>query len=450
MNCKRNVAVALLGCASLLSACAAPYDRDLVDRRTRTLYADPEPQTASVSGDAPPASTELQAYVAQGLARSLALRAAYEEWRAATERVVQASTLPDPRLSYGEFLEEIQTRTGPQERRFGLSQAFPWPGELDRRAGVADRRAEAAWFRVEATRLRVAAEIEVAFHEYAFLFHELRIMRELLELLRGLEPVVLSRIRAGGGQEDLLRLQIEIGRLEDDLASVERRRPAVSARLAHAMSLRGLDDVLPPPELVEPDVRPLDPATTWQRALAANPRLHELAQELAASRENEALAGYRGKPQLAVGLDTIQTGEALDSSMPGSGDDPVMLSLSLSLPIWGASYSAAEREARHLARASRSRLDDAESRLRAEVEEQAFRVEDAGRRIGLYEDSLIPRAREALDLTLTSYRSGSASVLDLIDSEQTLLEFELAFWRACRDYLQGSAVLRALVGGNPS
>ena len=39
------------------------------------------------------------------------------------------------------------------------------------------------------------------------------------------------------------------------------------------------------------------------------------------------------------------------------------------------------------------------------------------------------------------------TALDLLDSERSLLNFELAYWRAARDYRQAAARLETLVGG---
>lgn len=450
------------GAALALTACASTYDADLARRRTESLYGATSVAVPADDSTEPPEtqhsesleSADLDECLRYGLAHSADLRAAFERWRAATERVEQVSTLPDPRLTYGEFLEEIQTRTGAQERRLGLSQAFPWPGELAARGRVAERRAEAEWQAVEFERLRVAAAIEVAFHEYAFLARELALTREVQGLLRGLEPVVQARVRAGAGQDQLLRLQVELGRVEDDVASLELRRPVLSARLAQVLNLRATGDAaltLPQPVLREPkagEFGAIEASVLFERALEANPHLARLARELAASREAESLAGFKRRPSFAVGVDTIQTSAALSPTTPGSGDDPVVLNLSLSLPIWRSSYAAAEREARHLVHAARQQLDSAEVALRADIEGEVYRSDDAARRLALQRDSLIPRAKEALDLTLVAYRAGNASVLDLIDSERALLAFELARWRACRDLLQARARLRVLIGGD--
>lgn len=453
MSKRTRLSVSVLGTALTVMGCAATNDYDLFEERAQAFDW---PERSNASADAEPAkhaepelgAADLEAYVRFGLANNAGLRAAFEDWRAGTERIEQTGTLPDPRLTFVESIEAVQTRTGPQERRFGISQAFPWPGALDARGEVAAHQAEALWHAVQSERLRVQAEIEVAYFEYAFLAREQQISRELLELLRGLEPVVQSRVRSGAGQADLLRLQVEVGRLEDNLASIERRRPVLSARLAQAMTLPPDDrELLPLPELREPTVGAVDVAQSYTQALDHNPELHALAEQLRASQAAEGAAGYRSKPEFAVMLDYIQTGAALNPATPGSGDDPFMIGVSMTLPIWGKSYSAGEREARHRWQATRERIVAAESRIQAELEEHAFRSDDAARRINLYRDSLIPRAKEALELTLAAYRTGAASILDLIDSERALLEFELSFWRACLEHWQSTARLQALLGG---
>ncbi len=417
---------------------------DATPGTTSNARRDDAPPTTSRYAGAPLALADA---IEVGLQHNANLRARHADWRAAVERADATGTLPDPRLHYAEFLEDLQTRTGPQERRFGVSQAFPWPGTLGARERVAAREADAAFQRAEAERLRVAADVAVAFHDHAFLGSERAVTHELLELVRGLEPVVQSRVRAGGGQEDLLRLQVEIGRLEDDVARLDARLSASSARLADAMGLVVDGPPLPTPALREPDFAVRDVDALYADAVERDPRLLELVARREAGREREALVGYERRPDFSVGFDYFQTGDALDPSTPGSGEDPYLVKLSFSLPVWRSSYDAEERAARQVVRATSERIAAARTALRAEVEEQWFRVEDALRRARLYRESLVPRAGESLDLTLSSYRAGSASVLDLIDSERALLEFQLSYARACRDALQGYARLQALTGG---
>ena len=386
-------------------------------------------------------------YVQFALENSFELKAAFASWSAQQEAIEISSTLPSPRLVFAEFLEEVQTRTGPQERKIGISQVFPWPGQLDAKEEVAEHRAKAAWERLGSEQLRIRSEVEIAFDNYAFLQREERVIGQLVEILHGFDPVVQARIRGGGSQQDLLRLQVEIGRAEDRLAGVRARRSASFARLADRIGLRELPSELPEIQLEVAPEFTLEAEQLHELALQRSPELRSLGALYDAARSEEGLAEFARRPSFMVGVETIITGDASMPGVPGSGDDPWVISVGVDLPIWGSSYDAVDRRARHELTAARARWDGKALSLRAAIENEVYIAEDAQRRAGLYREILLPRASEALDLSLAAYRTGMATALDLIDSERTLLEFELAYWRANLDQWQAISRLRFLVGG---
>jgi cobalt-zinc-cadmium efflux system outer membrane protein len=446
---------AMLGSIPLLlfvHGCSLSVDRELIRQRAESLYG--EHYAARLATPQPPAPEEqellreadLQRYLAFGLRNNAGLKAAFERFRAAVEKVAQASSLPDPVLSFTEFIEEIQTRTGPQERRFGLRQTLPFFGKQRLLGEIANNKADALWQQVVNKRLLVEEEIADAYHEYSYLGESLRITQQNLELLKQLEPVVQRRIQVGGGQSDLLKLQVEIGKVENDVASLKERRPALNARLAAALNYRG-GEMLPLPKLVAPQVPELNAKGFVDRALQNNPRLLALDEQIAEAQKAQELAGLLRWPDVTVGVDYFQTGSAIAPGTPDSGDDPVSVSISLNLPIWGGRYAAAEREARSTLWAATHERQDLVVRLRAQVELLAYELSDAGRQIALYGKTLLPRSREALQVTRAAYRAGTQSLLDVIDSERALLAFETSYWRACRDYLQGEARMKTAVGG---
>lgn len=439
-----------------LAGCRLPADRSLVRDRTAALYgiltngatAAPRINGAedapAIAPDALLAAADLELYRRFGLRHNGGLRAAYERWRAALERPAQVGSLPDPVFSFGQFVEEVQTRTGPQQRRYSLSQTFPWFGKLGLRSEVAMRAAEELWHEVGAARLRVEREIELAYFEYAYLAQSIRIERGVLDLLKQLEPAVQQRIVGGAGRQDLLRLQVEIGQLENELASLEKARPALSAKLAAAMNWPGRE-WLPLPELTEPPVRSLDVDALMRQAEQHNPELLQIAEEIRRGQDTLQLAELDGWPDLTVGVDYLETGDAA-GPVVGSGDDPWSVRLMFNLPLWRGRYRAATREAERTVAAASHSLADRRATLQADVEHAVFKIDDAARQLVLYRDTLLPRAREALAVTRAAYRAGTASLLDLIDSERALLGFETGYWRACRDQHQGRARLEALVG----
>ena len=71
---------------------------------------------------------------------------------------------------------------------------------------------------------------------------------------------------------------------------------------------------------------------------------------------------------------------------------------------------------------------------------------DAGRKINLYRDGLLPKADEAVAATATAYQAGTSDILDLLDAQRVLLEFQLALERALADSSQRLAEIEMLVG----
>ena len=118
----------------------------------------------------------------------------------------------------------------------------------------------------------------------------------------------------------------------------------------------------------------------------------------------------------------------------------------MNVPIWRGKYAAGEREARARYLAALSARAQQEYSLTADVQRKLFEHRDAGRKITLYRDVLIPKAKESIRSTETAFRAGSASFLDLVDAERSLLEFELSFERALANRAQRLAELEMLVG----
>lgn len=390
----------------------------------------------------------LAEYTRAALLNNAGLRAAFDQWRASLERAPQVGALPDPMLSFTYFVEEIETRTGPQEARVELSQRFPWIGKLRHQARIADDQAESAWWLVEARILEVRRDVALAFAEYADLAQRVRILRENLQLLKDLEPIVQRLIQTGRPQADLLRLQVEIGKVENDLESHLDRRSSVSARLRAVMNAESAGEPLPWPEPLSPGTQGYDVDALRPLVLNSNPYLIAMAHEIDAADSRIGLAQAAGRPDFTVGMSYIETGSSVLTPSPSdSGDDPIAVTLGLSLPIGRGKYRAGMREAHALKSAALRDRNQFAHDLQWRLEQTLYELDDAARQVSLFRDTLISRGRQALELTEIGYESGTASLLDVIDSQRDLLEFSLSFWRAVRQYHQKHAELEALCGG---
>ncbi len=442
---------ALWGSLSLLllcHGCGTPVDRALVASRTEQLFRPTvsSPPSALRQNNELPEEPTLEDYIRVGLTRNPDLRAEYERWRAALEKIPQVTSLPDPMFNYGHFIEEVQTRTGPQENRFGLSQTFPWFGKLSLRGEIASRRAESLWWKVQDTRLRLVRDIKNAYFEYAYLAQAIHITDANLSLLKRLEPVAQRKVAAGGSQEGLLRLQVEIGKVENDLETLTKLRPAVSARLSAAIDRREREP-LPWPSAVEPTVGERSVEKLLQELVAKNPTLESLRQQILSTQSRKELADLDGWPDITVGADYLETGSAVIPNTRGSGDDPYGFTVMFNVPIWREKYSAAVREAERQEASTRATLRNRHNQLRSDLELACYRLDDAARQIRLYRDTLLPRAQQSFEVTEEAYRAGKSTLFDVIETEQVLLAFQRSLWRAISNHEQSLAEIEVLCGG---
>ena len=150
-------------------------------------------------------------------------------------------------------------------------------------------------------------------------------------------------------------------------------------------------------------------------------------------------------PDITLGVDYVQTDDALNPDMTDSGKDPLIAMVSINLPIWHGKYRAAERESRLHKAAIEAQHDDAGNRLGADLELALYHFRDANRKIDLYKDTLIPKATQSLKVVQQGFEAGNTSFITWIDAQRLLLEFQLAQQRALADRGVRLAEVEALV-----
>lgn len=407
------------------------------------FYAD-----AAAFMEDPNAPVRLDDYLKYAALHNAGLKSSFEQWRYAVLAIEPAKTLDDPRFTYGYFIQEVETRVGPQKHRLGIMQMFPWFGVLEAREDAAAAAAKAARKRYEAKKLALFEQTEHAFHEYVYLSRALEIAEQNLELLRFFEQVAQARYRTAAGKHpDIIRAQIELATLEDHITSLrEMRKPIVSG--LNAILNRKSEEPLPWPLRGEESLVTLDAEDFLDDLGSRNPDLKALQFEIAAARSREGLAAKRYYPNVSLGVDWIVTDEARMPNVWGSGRDPIIAMVSLNIPIWTDSYKAQENQARSQVRKARQDKDQKEYDLAAQVVQAAYDLEDSRRKAVLYRDILIPKAKEMVETSEEAYRTGNLDFLSLIDAQRKQLMFDLAYQRSLSSHLQQLARLEQLLGGD--
>lgn len=394
----------------------------------------------------PPIDGRLDSYVAHATAEHPSARAAFERWRAATHRIATRRGWPRPTISYAAMLRPVETRVGPQRQRVGLRVPIAWPGVLRGEADSAAAMADASGRRFAAEVVALRQRVADAYWLRWLIEARERSLTEQRAVLDALAEALRARIAVGQASlGDLQTIELRRARLDDAIASLGPARRRADAMLRAATGL-GPDAELPVIEAPPALLAPAESLSALRVAALERPEViaHE---DLATANERAAdAARQRRFPTLGFGLDWIETGPARMRGVAGSGDDALMLGVTVSVPTDVEVHRSAERAARAEAEAERAAGEAQALTITAEVDAAWAEVEDALRQARLYEDTLLPQAQAAYESLLGQYQSERGGVATLLLAQRELLELALAVDEARARYARAWAALERAVG----
>jgi len=393
-----------------------------------------------------PTAAPLSEFVRVALLNNQALKAAFLEWKSALYEVTSAYSLPQPQFTYSNYIEEVETRVGPQKQAFGVMQKIPFLGKLSTKGEIAKAKALALKENYNTQKLQLIQKVKEQYYEYAYLSEAIKITDENEKLLSYFEKVIQAKYKTGEAQNQaLLKTQVELGKLADKLISLRDFKKPLKARLNALLSLPS-DNEISFPQKVEYSLElDLDKEKFLEKCLAQNPELKNLEYNILALEKKVKMAQLNFFPDLSTGLTYIETANG-PLNVSDNGKDPLILMFQFTLPLWLNDLSAQLNQSREQLAAKKSLFIDKRNQLEADVEFILYNIKDNQRKVKLYQDALIPKSEQALKAAETSYKSGEVDFLNLIDSQRMLLNFKLDYFRARTDSAQNIAKLESILG----
>ncbi len=388
----------------------------------------------------------LEQYLAYAALHNPELEAAFYKWKSGLEKTAVASAIPDPMFSYSYFIENVETRVGPQNQKFSLKQPYPWFGTLSTKGDIAFEAANAAYQKYQSKKLRLFLKVKSAYYDYYYLGREIEITETNMELLRYWEAVARTKYKAALKQHhDVIKAQVELGKLEDRLLTLEDKKAPVAAKLKEALNLPESVDLPLPEGLYVPEVT-IDTEKVKNDIIANNPDLKAVGHIIEKNEAAVRLAKKSSYPNFIFGIDYIETGEALNPMMDDSGKDPWIANISINLPLWFGKNKAKRNAARANLEMAKYTLKNTENNLMTVAERVVFEYKDAERKIYLFRDGLIPKTEQLLNAAYTAYQAGETDFLNVIDAQRQLLNFQLQLELALINKTKKLAEIEMLTG----
>ncbi len=390
----------------------APFTKPIEQRQLPALPVNPTP------GD----------LVRRALLTSPELEQRYWEWRSAIEQIPQDGTQATNLAVFGSA-SVTRDRMSFDATTLSLGNDpmadVVLPAKLSAAAQRALENARAAGFRFRKAQLELRGKVLTAYADYALTAELIRLEQSNAQLLQSAVMVGQARNESGAaGQQELLKSRNELDLARNDITSMQAQLPAQRAAL-NALLDRPPDSSIPIPARM-PGARAVleDDGQVLKLVAERNPELAALAQEIAARKQSLALARLQYLPDFSITVGTDLGG--IGQSLAGMVTIPLLRHQAIDAAV--AQAEANLRAAEALRRQARNDLG-------TQVVMDLSIIHDADRQLDLLEHTVLPRARQMVNVSRAAYEAGRSSLLDLLDAQKSLIAIErlIAHLQATRE-----------------
>ncbi len=358
---------------------------------------------------------------------------------AAYARVPRVGALPDLQLGLGLMNRRVSDFGSTSEpmmmNTVQLAQRFPWPGKLGFSEDRAELLALADRLDAEETEEQLLARVKSVYYQIAYTDRALVVMEETRELLRDFRQIASAMYGVGDAlQQDVLQAQVAVAQVTADITVAEQNRLAMAARL-NALLGRLATTPVGALELPEPgsELAPVD--SLMALAVANRPALRAARHRVYA-----ADAGYRAGRRMLYPDLTLMVQYGQRPNFP----DLATFMVGVSIPLWAGTSPRDEAQALHVMEQSKEL--DLYNETFARIAEVRAEAERARSLAELYQTSILPQARAAVESAMSAYRVGRVDYMTLLANEMTVNRYRIESVRLTAEYHRAVAQAAAIVG----
>ena len=374
--------------------------------------------------------------------RNPGLQAAMQAAEAAKSMISPARALPDPTFTFqhmGDLVPpELQDGDPSSARTFGITQEFPFPGKRGLQGEIASVDADIREIDHLRLSLKLAADIKQAYYDLAYIHRSIDTVQRNQDLLRNFVAIAQTRYQVGQGvQQDVIKAQVEVLKLRDQLIRLDRERKIIEARLNELLYLPVDAPVGVPAGFEKAELTHSLPQLI-DLAKANSPTLRSRSRGVDREVYGVELARKEFYPDFALGFTYFER-----------GDIPEMygLMLSIELPVYSRKKQGPElRAALSGLKGAKYMLAEAESGIYFQIREAYVTAVTSEERVNLYDSAILPQARLSLESAVAGYKVGNVDFLTLVDNVITLLDYELNYHEAISEFQKALARIEPIVG----
>jgi len=228
-----------------------------------------------------------------------------------------------------------------------------------------------------------------------------------------LEGVAQARYAGGlAAQQDVVRAQLELSALRNELITLQAERRQQQARL-NGLLARPSGAQLAEPQILRPlpAEEQLDVAAIENRALARNPQIANEESRVKAAQMSRDLVLKNRYPDVTLGVSPIQ--------YQGTVKEWELM-VEFNIPLQQSSRRAQERESEAMLQLAQARKETAARQVLTDLSENVEALGAARRTENLVSTQLLPQSELTYQAALVGYENGKVDFATLLEAQRQI------------------------------
>ena len=390
----------------------------------------------------------LDSLISEAMRANPDLAAAKSRYQAFEAKVPQAGSWPDP--MFKTVFSNLPTDSWAMDQtpmsgiELMFTQKVPFPGKLGLKKDATRSLARKAEKEYESAEDFVISELKQNYYRLYLLETSFEITEKNKVLLEDFAKIAQTRYSVGKGvQQDVLKAQVEVSKMMDNLISLDEMSRMVRAKINILLNREPQRSLGEPEELT---FRGLNYSEEELQNLAVvnNPALKGMGFSVEASRSAYRLSRREYWPDFTFSVSYRLRDEVQMDPVRGVNFFSASAGINVPLYFWSKQRKKVQENELNL-ESARQKYEGKENNLRFNVSRLFYSLSKYTQEVELYRTAILPQARQSLESARSGYQVDKVDFLTLLNNQVTLYKYEIAYHQALSSYFMTIARLEEMV-----
>lgn len=363
------------------------------------------------------------------------------QYKRVSEKVNEVNTVPNTEFGVGYFVSEPETRTGAQRFKVSAKQMLPWFGNISARENYVSSLADVKYEDIVIAKRKLMSSVSQSYYRLYANKAKQKVLTENINLLETYETMALTSVEVGKASAvDVLRLQMRQNEMQQLKDVLQQQFLAEQTNFNNLLN-RGNDVTV---NVIDSLLIPSEDFDITSENLALHPELLKYDKLYQSIEQSELLNQKESSPMIGFGLDYINVAERPNMDFSDNGKDIVMPMVSVSIPIFNKKYKSQtkqnELQQQEITAQKQERLNTLETLLSKAINERI-----SARISYTTQTKNLKQAKDAEDILIKSYETGTIDFNDVLDIQELQLKFQMNQIESVKTYYVKSTIINYLI-----